>query len=150
MAGGKKARNKGVYAEQEVARMLRPWFPEARRSFGQARRGEEQPDIIGVPDFYIEVKRYAKPESRRQKHRWYERCVEGAVLHREITGGEYRIPVLIYRYDGEVWMVGMAWTWWREMGDGCRHYKHPVCAARPFVDFAALLDANYGKKGDAA
>ena len=54
--GGKKSRNKGHAFEREIARVFRPYFPDAKRGF-QTRGGtNEEPDVKGTP-WYIECKR---------------------------------------------------------------------------------------------
>jgi len=44
---------KGKSFEREVANLFKTVYPEARRSFGQARSGAESPDVVGTP-FWIE------------------------------------------------------------------------------------------------
>jgi len=50
---GRRNRAKGVAFERKVANALKPAFPNARRLFGQAREGDEVPDIGGTP-FWVE------------------------------------------------------------------------------------------------
>lgn len=51
---GHKAREVGIRYEREVALALRPLYGGARRLFGQARDGDEAPDVGGTP-FWVEV-----------------------------------------------------------------------------------------------
>ncbi len=54
--GGRASRLKGHNWEREVANILKPIFPDAKRGF-QTRGGtSEEPDVEGTP-FYIECKR---------------------------------------------------------------------------------------------
>jgi len=50
---GRRNRTKGVEFERKVANRLKRAFPSARRLFGQAREGNEVPDVGGTP-FWIE------------------------------------------------------------------------------------------------
>ena len=50
---GRRNRKKGVEFERAVANAFKPVFPKARRLFGQAREGDEMPDVGGTP-FWIE------------------------------------------------------------------------------------------------
>lgn len=47
---GRSSRRKGVDFEQEVARAIRSALGvDARRSSGQARKGTDAPDVLGLP-----------------------------------------------------------------------------------------------------
>lgn len=50
---GRRNRQKGVEFERKIAKELKAVFPNARRLFGQARDGDEVPDVGGTP-FWIE------------------------------------------------------------------------------------------------
>ncbi len=50
---GRKSREKGAKFERLVANIFKSDFPRARRMFGQARDGDEVPDVGGTP-FWIE------------------------------------------------------------------------------------------------
>lgn len=50
---GKRNRARGVTFERQIARRLRAIWPRAARSYGQARDGNETPDVTGTP-FWIE------------------------------------------------------------------------------------------------
>lgn len=50
-----RSREKGCAYERVVADKLRRVYPEARRGIGQARQGEEVPDVEGTP-FWVEAK----------------------------------------------------------------------------------------------
>ncbi len=52
------SRNKGLAFEREIARKMRPYFPNAKRGL-QYQAGEYVPDVVGTP-FYIECKRGKK------------------------------------------------------------------------------------------
>lgn len=57
---GASQRLKGHNWEREVAKMLRPIFPEARRGLGQARDGSDVPDVDKTP-FWCECKNGKRP-----------------------------------------------------------------------------------------
>jgi len=52
-ARNRRNREKGAEWEREVANHLKPLFSRARRLFGQARDGDEVPDVGGTP-FWVE------------------------------------------------------------------------------------------------
>jgi hypothetical protein len=92
---GKMQRNKGATAEREVARLVADLtgFDVRRR----IRQHEGDSDLLGVPSWSIEVKRYsaAVPSDIRA---WY--------LQAEGQAGDL-IPALFYRLDRRDWRV----TW---------------------------------------
>ncbi len=49
----KRNRMKGKEYEREIANALKPFYPNAARSFGQSATGSEAPDVVGTP-FWIE------------------------------------------------------------------------------------------------
>jgi hypothetical protein len=51
---GKKNRAKGVTFERTFAKSIRDIWPNAKRLFGQAREGDECPDVGGTP-FWLEL-----------------------------------------------------------------------------------------------
>jgi len=53
--GGSASRSKGSAWEREVAHLLQPVFPAARRGLGQARGGAEVPDVERTP-YWVECK----------------------------------------------------------------------------------------------
>ena len=63
---GRRSRNKGKRWEQDVARMMREIFPksdEIRRGW-QSREGDDEPDVVGIPEFWIECKRQKRTNFR--------------------------------------------------------------------------------------
>lgn len=46
---GRINRTRGGEYEREVANALKPIYPKARRSVGQAREGANAPDVVGTP-----------------------------------------------------------------------------------------------------
>lgn len=49
------SRTKGLAFEREIARRMRPFYPEAKRGL-QYQAGDYAPDVMGTP-YYIECKR---------------------------------------------------------------------------------------------
>ena len=99
---GRKSQDKGKRGEREVCKLLRRWFPDSKRSFGQSRLGgSECPDIIGgVEDhFYVEVKRYKTLSSIQLRGFW-----EKAKQDRNAYSENLQL-VMIYREDREQWNV---------------------------------------------
>tara|TARA_A100001391_G_C5023452_1_gene266487 strand:- start:797 stop:1147 length:351 start_codon:yes stop_codon:yes gene_type:complete len=58
------SRNKGKRWEQEVARMMRAIFGDHIKRGWQSREGDDDPDIVGVPKFWIECKRHKRTNFR--------------------------------------------------------------------------------------
>ena len=111
------SRSKGKRGELEVVKLLRssigngPDDSTIRRSFGQARDGYEQPDVIGCEkDYYVEVKRY-KDVTVGKIRKWREKMMSDYVKFQKLVmGDDYdAIPLLFYRADGErVWNVHLS------------------------------------------
>lgn len=57
---GRKSRSKGARGELEVVDLLRAVFPNAERSYHQARDGSDAPDVMGTP-YWIEAEMSQKP-----------------------------------------------------------------------------------------
>lgn len=103
------SRNKGVRGELEAAKLLRSWFPDCQRSFGQARKGYEQPDIIGggiEKHFYVEVKRPKHEPRPKTIAEWMDKAYDDSVKFTERTGLTPRYIVLMWRANHvEKWEV---------------------------------------------
>jgi hypothetical protein len=102
------SRAKGIRGELEAVKLWRRWFPDARRSFGQARNGYEQPDIIGGPeqDFYIEVKLCGAPPTNGTIEKWWEKERRDQCAYQKLVGGDKADNLaLMWRYDR-----AMNWT----------------------------------------
>ena len=85
------SRRKGASAEREAANLIRDltgW--ECKR---RVRQHGNDSDLLGVPGWSIEVKRYATA-TRSQIEGWWMQAVEQA---------EGQIPVLLYRKDRDEW-----------------------------------------------
>jgi hypothetical protein len=115
---------KGIRGELEAAKLWRRWFPDARRSFGQARNGYEQPDIIGGPEkhFYVEVKR-ARIITDGMIEKWWEKVIDDERRYREMNnlGETPLVVVLMFREDDEDWLIKVpgtypliVWCWFAE------------------------------------
>ena len=99
---GSKSRTKGKTAELEVCAILREHgpFPEAERDLEQVRGHDNGRDIIGTPDFVIQVKRRAR--------------ITPAVIHMGLIEAlssrnhvsEY--AVCVHRSDRAPWRITMA------------------------------------------
>lgn len=61
---GRKSRNKGKRWEQDVARTMRAIFGDHVKRGWQSRAGDDDPDIVGVPHFWIECKRQKRTNFR--------------------------------------------------------------------------------------
>lgn len=89
---GKTSRRKGKAGEREVAKILRPLWPDVKRGW-QSRSGEDAPDVDGSP-YWVEVKRTERENIRSA----YNQGMEA-------TDGR---PVLVFsRRSRTPWLVTM-------------------------------------------
>lgn len=97
---GKASQRKGADGERELAAVLRGYGYIVEcggsMSFG------ETPDLVGLPDVHIEVKRVERlnvPEAMKQAERDSNRFHDGA-------------PTLFHRRNREPWLVTMCLSDW--------------------------------------
>ena len=89
-------RRKGKDGERELARLLREQLgADVTRNLEQTRQGGA--DLLGLPDWAIEVKRAVRP---RLGEWWLQTCQQA-----EATGQR---PALFYRLDRQPWRVVVA------------------------------------------
>jgi hypothetical protein len=91
---GKKSRAKGVTFERVISKKLRRVWPDAKRLFGQAREGNENPDVGGTP-FWLELGRGGNMSIHKK--------LEQAIHDSETSPSkEYggKPPVAIVQHDG--------------------------------------------------
>jgi len=122
------SRTKGKNGELEAVRLLRPFFPNCKRSFGQARSGKECPDIINTGQYWIEVKRRKAFTPQTLWSAWTKALDD--------WGKSSRYLVMMYRADREKWRV---WVCEQDIGwtmDG------------PFKDFVWQTESEKVKDGD--
>lgn len=100
---GKSSQRKGADGERELAAVLREYGYVIERggslSFG------EIPDLVGLPDIHIEVKRVERlnvPEAMKQAERDSARFHDGA-------------PTVFHRRNREPWLVTMRLSDWIEL-----------------------------------
>ena len=99
------SRRKGIRGEQEAARLWQRWFPECKRSYGQARNEFSQPDLLGTGRFYVEVKR-RKVLRGAELARFWRKLIEDSDRYER----EFLVDVesiLMYRADYSPWMIAM-------------------------------------------
>ena len=93
--GGKKSRSKGQRGEREVASILNERLGlESKRNLAQYQEGGF--DLIGIPNYAIEVKRCEKISVEK----WWDQSKEQA----EEVG---LVPLLFYRKNNQEWKVVM-------------------------------------------
>lgn len=88
---GASQRRKGAAGERAIANALKPTFPDACRGIGQARAGDDVPDVDGVPGVWIEVKTHRTVSSTT--------IIKAIQQASQATDG--RTPVAIVRANGE-------------------------------------------------
>ncbi len=113
------SRRKGINGELEACKLFRPYFPEVRRSFGQSRKGYEQPDLIGgmiERSFFIEVKRVKGAPSEGQIEKWELKLLADSNKYMFLGGEKSEYLFLMWRADGrkgapQEWQV----SFWRPL-----------------------------------
>jgi hypothetical protein len=94
-------RQKGKAGEREVAAQVRaamPWLADRVRRGWQAREGDDDPDVIGIPGVWLEVKRGRQPNPR-------------AALAQAVEDSHGRgIPIAVVRDDRKDAFAVMRWT----------------------------------------
>jgi len=88
---GKMQRTKGQVGEREAAALISQhtgWHVTRR-----VRNAAGDSDLVGVPGWSVEIKRYASG-TRSDIERWWRQCVAQC--------GDER-PVLVYRFDRSEW-----------------------------------------------
>lgn len=102
------SRAKGIRGENEAAKLWRRWFPDAKRSFGQAREGFEQPDILNTGQFFVEVKRYANEPTNGEFCKWWDKAIADWGKYEKLNSKrKCSDPVLMWRSDGGEWQIAM-------------------------------------------
>lgn len=102
------SRAKGIRGELEAQKLWEPYFPEVRRSFGQARKGYEQPDLIGgmiERSFYIEVKRTKEPPTGGQIEKWELKAYADLGNYMRLGGEKSEYLLIMWRADHKDWQV---------------------------------------------
>lgn len=98
-------KQKGKKGELELAKALRQYGYDARRSVQYNGKAEEgQPDILGLPKIHVECK-------RTEKLNLYD-AVEQA--KRDSKGTE-NLPVVFHRRNNCEWLAIMTFNDWMEM-----------------------------------
>lgn len=100
------SRNKGRRGEYEVRDLFRQYGYDAERGGAMHTKGSESPDVYGVPDLQIEVK-------RRERIDYYAGLEQAARDARERNKGE--LPVLVSRKNDSRWIVTMYFEDWIEL-----------------------------------
>lgn len=127
------SRRKGINGELEACKLFRPYFPDVRRSFGQSRKGYEQPDLIGggiEKEFYIEVKRTKKEPSSGQIDKWLAKLTDDC---EQFDGGILLNMVLVYRRNHNI-----NWKVFYQSKEDIAYRK------LSWSQFSAILIAKYG------
>ena len=106
------SQRKGAIGELEFMKELQKrltWTTLTRNTYEQRVVGGV--DILGLPGFAIEVKRYGRSPTGWDQSAWWDQCVSTAA---ELGA----IPLLGYRYNNAPWRVVIPW--------GFADPRHPV------------------------
>lgn len=99
---GRSSREKGARGERELKDYLRDYYGY---DMARGRLFEGKPDVYGLPDVHIEVKRVERLnvlEAYKQSVRDAEKMRDG-------------IPVVIHRKNNERWLVTLSLDDWMDM-----------------------------------
>lgn len=89
---GKASREKGKRGEREASNFFKEYGYDTKRGV-QYHGGPDSPDVAGLPDVHLEVKRV-------QALRLYD-----ALSQSEADSGESEFPVVMHRKDREQWVI---------------------------------------------
>jgi Holliday junction resolvase len=107
------SRQKGKRGELEVARILRKFGYDARRSQQYAGINSDA-DVVGLPGVHLEVKRVETLNISKAMEQ----------SKRDAADGE--IPTVVHRKNGEEWLITMRFEDWLEERDEWIHKDSPV------------------------
>lgn len=100
--GGKKSRNKGAAGENEVCKLLRETFPDAKRELSQYQHPLGR-DISNTQPLCIQVKRHKTISNGMVLNALYEAF--DATNQPTSAADGYEHPIVFYREDHYPWMV---------------------------------------------
>lgn len=96
------SREKGKRGELEVAHLLKDYGYDARR--GQQYAGSNgDPDVVGLPDIHLEVKRVEKLN------------IDNALSQSIRDARDKEVPIVMHRKNRTEWKITMRFDDWIEM-----------------------------------
>lgn len=96
------SRDKGKRGELEVAHLLKKYGYDARR--GQQYAGSNgDPDVVGLPDIHLEVKRVEKLN------------IDEALQQSIRDARDAEVPIVMHRKNRTEWKITMRFEDWMEM-----------------------------------
>lgn len=102
------SKRKGAQGERELARVLREYGFECRRSQQYCGGTEESADIVGLPYIHIECKRVEALN--------IDKAMEQAIRDSKPAINEpLKIPAVFHRRNGKEWKVTMYLRDWMEI-----------------------------------
>lgn len=105
---GINSKRKGAQGERELAKVLREYGFETRRTQQYAGGTEESADIVGLPYIHIECKRVEKLN--------LDEAMEQAYKDTNPTHGrEFPMPAVFHRKNGKAWKVTMYLDDWMKL-----------------------------------
>lgn len=99
---GVTSRRKGANGELEFIKILSQSFPEHEFSRNYAQAAKSGFDVIGLPGFGVEVKRYKR--GRIYQLDWWDQVVDAVKPER-------LLPLLAYRFDRTAWSILVPAQW---------------------------------------
>lgn len=104
------SRNKGKRGELEVAHLLKKYGYDARR--GQQYAGSNgDPDVVGLPDIHLEVKRVEKLN------------IDNALSQSIRDARDEEVPIVMHRKNRTEWKITMRFEDWMEMYEAWERNK---------------------------
>ena len=135
----KASRTKGHSFEREIASLLNEQFITADLPFTMKRelsqyQEKDLGDLIGLPGFTIECKRYKQSSTNRPQKAWWDQVIQAA--------GSDSTPLLVYKFDRqpiEVQFPVMMFSFNTENAEGGVDYYNDYPSRMDFDSFVYLL-----------
>lgn len=110
---GKRSRDKGKVGERELANVLRRYGYDAHRGV-QYHGGSDSPDVVGLPDVHIEVKRVERLQ------------LYDALEQSRHDSDDNEFPVVMHRKNRKEWVVIQPLDDWIKLYEGAEElYRQP-------------------------
>lgn len=104
------SRDKGKRGELEAAHLLKKYGYDARR--GQQYAGSNgDPDVVGLPDIHLEVKRVEKLN------------IDNALSQSIRDARDEEVPIVMHRKNRTEWKITMRFEDWMEMYEAWERNK---------------------------
>ena len=104
---GKASREKGKRGEREASSFFKPYGYDTRRGV-QYHGGPDSPDVVGLPDMHIEVKRVESLQLYK------------AMAQSKEDAGAVEFPIVMHRKNNQQWVIIQPAEDWMMMYEGAQ------------------------------